>query len=67
MRSCAMPIGLREFGSKVGSRLRASAKDLVSIALTIVVRRWAKKEASLPDPTYMSAITDSTLRSGVGD
>jgi hypothetical protein len=43
------------------------AKDLVSIALTIATSRLAKKEASLPDPTYISAITDSTLRSGVGD
>jgi hypothetical protein len=37
------------------------------LALTIATSRLAKKEVSLPDPTYMSAITDSALRSGVGD
>jgi len=30
MRSCGVPVGLREFGSKIGSKLRASPGELVT-------------------------------------
>jgi hypothetical protein len=39
-----MPIGLREFGSRIGSKRRASAKDLVSIALTIAQAAEPRKK-----------------------
>ena len=38
MRSCAMPVGLREFGSKIGSKLAALVRGELACLRIISLR-----------------------------